>query len=74
MGRLAGFSYREAASKLRSLGFRFDRQARGSHEIWRHPETLKRTTLPNHPRDVPEDTLSAILREAGVSADEFLNT
>ena len=33
MGRLAGFKYTEVARKLRVLGFKFDRQARGSHEI-----------------------------------------
>ena len=34
MGRLAGFRYRQITRKLRRLGFEFDRQARGSHEIW----------------------------------------
>ena len=33
MGRLAGFSYREVARKLRALGFSFDRPGPGSHEI-----------------------------------------
>ena len=33
MGRLAGFTYRQMTRKLRRLGFEFDRQARGSHEI-----------------------------------------
>jgi hypothetical protein len=33
MGRLAGFRYREITRKLRSLGFAFDRQVAGSHEI-----------------------------------------
>jgi predicted RNA binding protein YcfA (HicA-like mRNA interferase family) len=36
MGRLAGFGYFEVARRLRRLGFEFDRQAKGSHEIWRH--------------------------------------
>jgi predicted RNA binding protein YcfA (HicA-like mRNA interferase family) len=34
MGRLAGFRYREIARRLKALGFAFDRQASGSHEIW----------------------------------------
>ena len=33
MGRLAGFTYRQVIRKLRRLGFAFDRQARGSHEM-----------------------------------------
>ena len=31
MGRLAGFSYSEVIRKLKSPGFEFDRQAKGSH-------------------------------------------
>jgi len=74
MGRLAGFSYRIVTRKLRNLGFEFDRSARGSHEIWYNRETRKRTTIPHHPGDLPEGTLKAILNQAGVSADEFLNS
>jgi len=44
MGRLAGFKYRQITRKLRALGFEFDRQAAGSHEIWFNPETNKYTT------------------------------
>ena len=74
MGRLAGFSYRQIARRLRTLGFAFDRQAAGSHEIWFHAETDRYTTIPNHPGDIPEGTLRAILRQAGISPDEFLKT
>jgi predicted RNA binding protein YcfA (HicA-like mRNA interferase family) len=72
MGRLAGFRYREIARRLRKLGFVFDRQAAGSHEIWFNAATGRYTTIPNHPGDVPEGTLRAILRQAGVTPDEFL--
>ncbi|HOD74282.1 MAG TPA: type II toxin-antitoxin system HicA family toxin [Candidatus Bipolaricaulis anaerobius] len=72
MGRLSGFKYREVASRLRRLGFDFDRQAAGSHEIWFNPVTNRYTTLPNHPGDLPEGTLRAILRQAGVDPDDFL--
>lgn len=34
MGRLAGFKYREIVQRLKALGFQFNRQAAGSHEIW----------------------------------------
>ena len=34
MGRLAGFRYRKIVQRLKALGFQFDRQAAGSHEIW----------------------------------------
>lgn len=40
---------REVIRALRSAGFVFDRQAKGSHEIWYNPETCRRVTVPNHP-------------------------
>ena len=72
MGRLSGFRYREIARRLKSFGFDFDRQAAGSHEIWYNSSTNRYTSVPNHPGDMPEGTLRAILREAGISPNEFL--
>lgn len=66
MGRLAGFRYREIVIRLRHSGFIFDRQAAGSHEIWHNPTTNRYTTIPNHPGDMPEGTLRAILKQAGI--------
>jgi len=67
MGRLAGFRYREIVKILKLFGFVFDRQAAGSHEIWYNPETNRYTTIPNHPGDMPEGTLRAILRQADIA-------
>ncbi len=72
MARLSGFKYREIIKRLKRLGFEFDRQAAGSHEIWFNPETRQYTTVPNHPGDMPEGTLRAILKESGITLDEFL--
>jgi predicted RNA binding protein YcfA (HicA-like mRNA interferase family) len=72
MGRLSGFSYREVVRKLKKFGFAFDRQAAGSHEIWYNPDSNRYTTLPNHPGDIPEGTLRAILKQAGIAAEEFI--
>ncbi len=72
MGRLAGFRYRDMARKLKACGFQFDRQAAGSHEIWYNPDSNRYTTVPNHPGDMPEGTLRAILRQAGIDVDAFL--
>jgi predicted RNA binding protein YcfA (HicA-like mRNA interferase family) len=73
MGRLSGFRYREVAKRLRKFGFLFDRQAAGSHEIWHNPASDRYTTLPNHPGDMPEGTLRAILKQAGIEVDSFLD-
>jgi predicted RNA binding protein YcfA (HicA-like mRNA interferase family) len=53
MGRLSGFRYRQIIKKLKTLGFAFDRQAAGSHEIWYNTATKRYTTIPNHPGDLP---------------------
>ncbi|MDZ7721933.1 MAG: type II toxin-antitoxin system HicA family toxin [candidate division KSB1 bacterium] len=72
MGRLAGFKYRDVVKKLKKAGFEFYRQAAGSHEIWYNQKTELYTTIPNHPGDVPEGTLRAILKQTGMTIDEFL--
>jgi len=58
--------------KLRRAGFVFDRQAKGSHEIWYNPKTHRRVVVPNHPGWLPKGTLRAIVRESGLSVDEFM--
>jgi predicted RNA binding protein YcfA (HicA-like mRNA interferase family) len=73
MGRLAGFKYREIVKILKKFGFEFLRQAAGSHEIWYNPETNRYTTIPNHPGDMPEGTLRAILKQADIKPNEFLH-
>jgi len=72
MGRLGGFRYREIISKLKKFGFIFHRQAAGSHEIWHNPNTKRYTTIPNHRGDMPEGTLRAILKQAGIDPEDFL--
>ena len=74
MGRLAGFRYRQIVKRLKLFGFEFDRQAAGSHEIWYNPKTNRYTTIPNHPGDMPEGTLRAILKQAGITPEDFLRT
>ena len=73
MGRLSGYSYRNIVKNLKRLGFEFYRQAAGSHEIWHNPVTKRFTTIPNHSGDMPEGTLRAILKQAGVDVNEFVS-
>jgi predicted RNA binding protein YcfA (HicA-like mRNA interferase family) len=53
MGRLAGFKYRQIVKKLKRLGFEFDRQAAGSHEIWYNPSTNPSVKAPKQRRHFP---------------------
>ena len=72
MGRLAGFSYQEVTKKMRKLGFEFYRSAKGDHEIWINRTNNLKTIIPHH-REIKEGTLRAILRQAKIDVDDFLN-
>ncbi len=72
MGRLSGLKYKEVARKLRTFRFAYDRQGKGSHEVWRHIESGLVIIVPHHSRDMPEGTLRSILREAQIDVKEFL--
>ncbi len=68
--RLA-YTAQQVIQKLRRAGFIFDRQAKGSHELWYNPQTHRHTVVPNHPGTIAKGTLRAIVREAGLTVDEF---
>ncbi len=73
MSRLPALTAAEVIRKLRRAGFQFDRQAKGSHEIWYRPATKRRTVVPNHPgRTLPKGTLAAIIDQAGLDLEDFL--
>lgn len=68
-------TYRELTRKLRSLGCEFDRQSRGSHEIWRNPANGTRTTIPNWGgRDLRPGTVRGIVRDLRIDKDKFDQT
>ncbi|WP_419924429.1 type II toxin-antitoxin system HicA family toxin [Candidatus Poriferisocius sp.] len=68
-------TYRELTRKLRALGCEFDRQSRGSHEIWRNPASGTRTTIPNWGgKDLRSGTIRAILRDLQVDRNAFDRT
>ncbi len=62
---------REVCRILEAMGFTLVRQ-RGSHMQYRHPEG-RATTVPNHPgRDVSPILLRQIIRDIGMTLEEFL--
>ncbi|MCE5323179.1 type II toxin-antitoxin system HicA family toxin [bacterium] len=73
MGRLSGLKASDVIHKLRTAGFVFDRMAKGSHEVWRNSKTRVYVVVPNHPGDMPEGTVRAIVRASGLSIEEFLS-
>jgi predicted RNA binding protein YcfA (HicA-like mRNA interferase family) len=68
MGRLPRVSGTEVVRALQLLGFVVVRQ-RGSHIVMRHGSMG--CVVPNH-RELKLGTLNGVLRQAGVTPDDFL--
>jgi predicted RNA binding protein YcfA (HicA-like mRNA interferase family) len=61
----------EAVAVFRGLGYEVDRQ-RGSHIVLRQAQPPhRRLTIPDH-RELAKGTLRALIREAGLSVEEFV--
>lgn len=72
MSRLPQCKPREVVRALEVLGFVLVRQ-KGSHAFYRNPKTSRTTVVSIHEgHDIDRSLLHGILREAGVSAEEFL--
>jgi len=68
MPKMPHVSGSEAVGALQRLGFEVTRQ-KGSHIVMRRGPSG--CVVPNH-REIKSGTLSGILRQAGVSVDEFI--
>ncbi len=70
MSALPRISGREVVQALKKTGYEQDRQ-RGSHMILRQTNSPhRRVTVPDH-KEVAKGTLRAIIREVGLTVDEF---
>jgi predicted RNA binding protein YcfA (HicA-like mRNA interferase family) len=67
---LPRISGREAVAAFRRLGYEVDRQ-KGSHIILRLGQPPhRRLTIPDH-REIAKGTLRSLIREAGITVEEF---
>ena len=70
MSKLPVVSGREVVAALAKIGYLVDRQ-RGSHIILRQQNAPhRRLTIPDH-KEIAKGTLRAIIRQAGLTVDEF---
>ena len=70
MTRLPVVSGREAVTAFAKIGYREDRQT-GSHIVLRHQNPpYRRLTVPDH-RELAKGTLRSLIREAGLTVEEF---
>ena len=70
MTRLPTLHARKVVKALEQVGFVLRRQ-RGSHYIMTQPETKRETVIPVHGRDVNRSLLKLIIKQAGLTEDQF---
>ncbi|MBI5960656.1 MAG: type II toxin-antitoxin system HicA family toxin [Chloroflexi bacterium] len=70
MSKLPRISGRECIRAFEKIGFRVVRQ-KGSHIVVRRDNPLAQTVVPDH-KELAPGTLRRIIRDAGLSVEEFL--
>lgn len=65
------FSAREVLRRLQRAGFVIRCQS-GSHVVLRHPDG-RQTYVAAHPGDIPKGTFHSILKQAGLTEEDFQN-
>ncbi len=63
------YSARKILTRLKKAGFEVKRQS-GSHIVLRHPDG-RQTYVAMHPGDMPTGTFRKILKQAGMTEEEF---
>jgi predicted RNA binding protein YcfA (HicA-like mRNA interferase family) len=71
MTRLPSLRPKVVINGLQRGGFA-DVRVRGSHYQLRNPSTGRRVTVPYHNSDLTRATLSSIIRQSGLTVEEFL--
>lgn len=72
MTKLPVVSGKDAVKALSKIGYDIDHQ-RGSHIVLRQKTSpYRRITIPNH-KEIAKGTLRAIIRETGLTVEEFLD-
>ncbi len=70
MSKLPIISGQERASALKETGLHLRRQE-GSHMIMRRDDPFAQVVVPDH-KELDRGTLRAIIRQSGLSVDQFL--
>jgi predicted RNA binding protein YcfA (HicA-like mRNA interferase family) len=70
MSRLPTVTPRQTVVALKKAGFE-DLHQRGRHVHPYHPQKKQRTIIPMHAKDLHRGLLKAILKQAGLSEEQF---
>jgi predicted RNA binding protein YcfA (HicA-like mRNA interferase family) len=71
MTKLPTVSGRDCIRALEKVGF-YQKRQEGSHIVLRRDDPFAQTVVPLH-KELDRGTLRAIIRQAGLSLDEFVN-
>jgi predicted RNA binding protein YcfA (HicA-like mRNA interferase family) len=71
MAKLPAISGRECIRALEKVGF-YSKRQEGSHVILRRDDPFAQLVVPLH-KELDRGTLRAIIRQAGLNVDEFVN-
>ncbi len=72
MARIPPARFREVDRFLRQQGFApIPGRGKGGHVFYSHPDG-RTTTIPNHPGDINPKVIRSILKQIGVSRDDYL--
>ena len=70
MKRYCGVRAKEIIKALEKAGFDIERQ-KGGHVSLRNPDTQRTTVVPVHTGEFPRWLLKKIIKDAGLSEDQF---
>ena len=70
MSKLPVLTPKKTIAFLEKSGFVLDHST-GSHFVFYHKETRRRAVVPVHKKDLPQGTLLAILRQAGLEREDL---
>jgi predicted RNA binding protein YcfA (HicA-like mRNA interferase family) len=70
MSRLPSLTAKQVRKALLKGGFA-EKHQRGSHLTLQHPVTGRHTTVPMHPGDLYRGLLKDILKQAGLTEEQF---
>lgn len=70
MARLPSINPINIIKVLEKKGLVLDR-SKGSHRLYYNLDTKRRVSIPFHKKDLPKGTLFEILKQAGISKEEF---
>ena len=73
MVKLRELDYREITRRLSKQGFHLYRRGKGSHELWVRDDDGLVVPVPHYRgKKIRKGTVRAIIREIGVSIEEFM--